>query len=149
MSYDLFKFKDDEPKRKKWTKAERKKVLKRQNEKCAKCKTKFSVTSVIHFDHKNPLGLGGSDTLRNIQALCPNCHADKTQEDRDKIAKQNRKEKEKDPYSNLLGIPQSRGKKSKDPFAINVPDVKIPTLDLGLTKQKKKKGKKKDPLSLF
>lgn len=154
MSFDLFKFKDDEPKRKKLTQDERRQVLERQKEKCAICKTKFSVTSVIHLDHKKPLGLGGSDTLRNIQALCPNCHAKKTQTDRDKIAKQNRKEKEKGPYGDLLGIPKSRGKQIKNPFDIDLgltPEkrgkIKDPfDIDLGISPKKKKK---KDPFSIY
>lgn len=79
-------------KRKSLTKADKDKILKRQKYKCAMCPKDLSKT-VVHFDHKKPLALGGSDTLRNYQALCPTCHAEKTREDRSKIAKRKRKRK--------------------------------------------------------
>ncbi len=75
------------------TEWEKMKVLERQNYKCAMC-GKSLKRGVVHFDHKKPLALGGKDDLRNIQALCPECHHIKTKRDRHLIAKAGRKEKE-------------------------------------------------------
>ena len=75
------------PKRRGLAKAEKTKIMKRQKHKCARCGMDISKLTVVHYDHKRPLALGGSDTLRNLQALCPNCHAEKTQEDRLKISR--------------------------------------------------------------
>ena len=66
------------------------------------------------------LSLGGSDTPRNTQALCGTCHSEKTRDDRDKISKKKRKEKEEDPFN-------------------------LDTMILG----KRKKGKKRDPFDIF
>ena len=55
------------------------------------CKMDISKLAVVNYDHKNPLAIGGSDTTRNIWALCPNCHAEKTQQDRLKISRSKRK----------------------------------------------------------
>ena len=66
--------------------AEKDRVLLRQDYQCAKCGLDLSKI-VQFFDHKRTLAQGGSNTLRNIQALCANCHAEKTREDRYKIAK--------------------------------------------------------------
>jgi 5-methylcytosine-specific restriction endonuclease McrA len=80
------------------TKADKDKILKRQKYKCAGKRCKKDLSKIpVHFDHKKPLALGGSDTLRNYQALCPTCHAIKTREDRSKIAKCKRKRKEEIP----------------------------------------------------
>lgn len=86
-------------KRMKLTKADEDKILKRQKYKCAGKRCNKDLSKIpVHFDHKKPLALGGSDTLRNIQALCPTCHAIKTRKDRDKIAKKKRKKKERPPF---------------------------------------------------
>ena len=37
--------------------------------------------SNCQFDHIVPRALGGSNSLDNIQALCPNCHFKKTKKD--------------------------------------------------------------------
>jgi len=85
-----------EKKRIRLTKADKDKIVKRQKYKCAKCKRDLTRT-VVHYDHKKSLALGGSNTLRNYQALCPTCHAEKTREDRSKIAKRKRKRKDELP----------------------------------------------------
>ena len=77
-------------KRRKLAKAEETKVLKRQKHKCAMCKMDISKLATVNFDHKNPIALGGSNSLRNFQALCPNCHAEKTQQDRLAISRARR-----------------------------------------------------------
>jgi 5-methylcytosine-specific restriction endonuclease McrA len=78
-------------KRRALAKAEETKVLKRQKYKCAICKMDISKLAVVNFDHKNPIALGGSNSLRNFQALCPTCHAEKTQQDRLAISRARRK----------------------------------------------------------
>ena len=88
----------EKPKRKRLTKADKEKILKRQNYKCAgkNCSINFRETEVpISWDHKKPLALGGTNSLKNYQALCPNCHAIKTRKDRSKIAKAKEKEKKR------------------------------------------------------
>jgi len=73
-------------KRRTLTKFEENKILKRQGFKCAKCKRDLRGI-VPNFDHKIALALGGSNNLRNFQALCGICHDKKTSEDRYKIAR--------------------------------------------------------------
>ena len=73
-------------KRKSLRKAEKTMILESQQYKCAGCKEDISKLPQ-HFDHRIPLALGGSNNLTNIQALCPNCHAKKTQRDNLAIAR--------------------------------------------------------------
>lgn len=108
---------EEKVKRRKLTQGDKDNILKKQGDKCAKCGKKFYARSVIHWDHKKALALGGSDTLRNRQALCPNCHAEKTRQDRTKISK-HKKKKKKDPFDDPLGLgnifgPSKKGKKPK------------------------------------
>lgn len=44
---------------------------------CRACAT--LLPAAFQIDHVNPLWAGGADSLDNLQALCANCHADKTQ----------------------------------------------------------------------
>ena len=48
-------------------------VLVRQKYKCHRSKNPLPATK--HFHHKKPVSKGGKNTLSNIIALCPNCHA--------------------------------------------------------------------------
>jgi hypothetical protein len=48
-------------------------VLKKQNHRCANCR---SILSILEWDHKN--GDRSNNSESNCQALCPNCHARKT-----------------------------------------------------------------------
>lgn len=73
-------------KRKRLAKASRTLILKSQQFKCAECKTDISKLPVVHFDHRIPLAMGGSNEDTNRQALCPTCHADKTQKDAREIS---------------------------------------------------------------
>ena len=66
--------------------AEKNMILDSQHHKCADCKMDISKMPK-HFDHRIPLALSGSNDLTNIQALCPNCHARKSQRDALAIAK--------------------------------------------------------------
>ena len=52
----------------------------KQKFKCMKCKQVLPVTAEI--DHIIPRHKGGSDRLCNLQALCNNCHALKTRNER-------------------------------------------------------------------
>lgn len=53
----------------------KRKILKKQKNKCINCK-KFLI--VFDFDHKN--GNRADNSESNCQALCPNCHAIKTRQ---------------------------------------------------------------------
>ena len=44
---------------------------------CAHCAQ--VLPAAYQIDHRIPLASGGADALSNLQALCPNCHAAKTQ----------------------------------------------------------------------
>ncbi len=61
-------------------------VVERQKEKCASCGKKLKIGG-YHIDHKRAIALGGSNSIRNLQALCPNCHDRKNKADRRKIAR--------------------------------------------------------------
>lgn len=45
---------------------------------CVECQRKGRVTIASEVDHIKPLHMGGDDDLGNLQALCHDCHADKT-----------------------------------------------------------------------
>ena len=69
-------------------KTERELILRRQNFKCKKCKVNFGKIKP-HYDHIKPVSKGGTKgrNLRNIQALCPNCHDIKSRGERKKVKK--------------------------------------------------------------
>lgn len=46
---------------------------------CKECSRVFG--PIFHIDHIRALCLGGEDDLKNMCALCPNCHAEKTSHD--------------------------------------------------------------------
>jgi 5-methylcytosine-specific restriction endonuclease McrA len=64
--------------RKDWTEYERKTLLERQDHHCPCCGDKLVKYEI---DHKTPLCRGGTNELDNLQALCPLCHAGKTQDE--------------------------------------------------------------------
>lgn len=51
-------------------------VLKRDKWTCKKCG--FSDKEIMQVDHIKEKSIGGKDELKNLQTLCPNCHARKT-----------------------------------------------------------------------
>lgn len=55
----------------------KKRVAYRQHYVCSGCKTLLPPTYEV--DHIVPLFRGGSNHESNLQALCPNCHREKTQ----------------------------------------------------------------------
>mgnify|MGYP000014564957 CR=1 FL=1 len=56
-----------------------KQVAGSQEWKCKKCA--ITLPSAYQIDHIKPKSQGGSNELDNLQALCPNCHAMKTQKE--------------------------------------------------------------------
>ncbi len=54
-------------------------VLFRQGYRCAMC---GRTSRFLEFDHIIPSALGGSNDINNLQALCPECHRNKTKVDR-------------------------------------------------------------------
>lgn len=93
-----------EPRRKALSLSDKREVLRRQHGNCARCHRRLTLSDA-QFDHKRAKGLGGSDSLRNIQALHANCHQRKTKQDVRKIAR----------------------RKPKNPFALKMPSLR----DLG------------------
>jgi 5-methylcytosine-specific restriction endonuclease McrA len=63
-------------KRKSWTNLQRNMVAHRQEWRCQVCSNLLPPMFLI--DHLIPLHKGGADELNNLQALCANCHHDKT-----------------------------------------------------------------------
>lgn len=51
-----------------------------QQWKCAICQQ--NLPSAYEVDHIKPLWKGGEDIMSNLQALCPNCHGEKTLRER-------------------------------------------------------------------
>ena len=73
-------------------KSEKNEILKKQNYLCNGkwCSDRHGKTLDINinncnFDHIIPKGLNGNNSIKNIQALCPNCHYEKTRKDLKKI----------------------------------------------------------------
>ena len=57
--------------------SEKKVVAARQGWKCSVCLS--LLPAAYQIDHSVPLCDGGADTIANCTAMCPNCHAEKTQ----------------------------------------------------------------------
>lgn len=58
---------------------EKKTVAARQQWRCSACAVVLPPTYQV--DHTVPLWAGGEDTVDNCTAMCPNCHAAKTQQE--------------------------------------------------------------------
>lgn len=56
----------------------RKQVLVRDKHLCQPCRRIGRVTPATQVDHVKPKAKGGTDDMRNLQAICTPCHADKT-----------------------------------------------------------------------
>jgi 5-methylcytosine-specific restriction endonuclease McrA len=78
---------------------QKKEVLYRQKDKCAwpSCRIHFHRDGVTpHFDHIRRVEKGGTSTINNLQALCPNHHQKKTdKENLKEVEKRKRKAKVK------------------------------------------------------
>jgi 5-methylcytosine-specific restriction endonuclease McrA len=66
-------------KRKALTPYQRASVAAAQEWRCMSCNILFK--ALWHIDHVVPLADGGADDVKNMQALCAICHADKTSEE--------------------------------------------------------------------
>ncbi len=113
----LFGFGNEKKPRRNFSKSQKDKNLARQNNKCAKCKKSKFGSTPAHFDHKD--GNRNNNDTSNGQALCPNCHAGKSNKETTVRAKKQKKERE-DPFG--LGdlsfgfgdnTPKKRKKKKK------------------------------------
>ena len=60
--------------------ADKKKVAYQQNYKCNLCH--MTLPPTYEIDHIIPLFKGGGNKLENLQALCPGCHRNKTENER-------------------------------------------------------------------
>jgi hypothetical protein len=65
------------------TGADKKRIAASQGFKCKKCGKPFGIGG-YHIDHIRRVDDKGSDRESNLQALCPNCHAEKTENERHK-----------------------------------------------------------------
>lgn len=66
---------DNQKQRKSFSQLTRRRILEKQNQRCAQCR---KILIVVDFDHKN--GNRADSRESNCQALCPNCHAIKTRQ---------------------------------------------------------------------
>lgn len=106
-------------KRQKILKGDLTKVMQRQKSKCALCGRKLTEHPKNYdIDHKKPLSEGGTNSIRNLQAICAICHKQKSDREKTKKARTRRKNKAKkadDPFgvAALFGTPSRRGRKKK------------------------------------
>lgn len=63
-----------------WDKA-RKQAMQRDMWLCQPCKRQGRATPATECDHITPKSQGGTDKLHNLQAICHECHATKTQKE--------------------------------------------------------------------
>ncbi len=82
------------------TSADKRRIAAKQNYKCKKCKR---LLSVYHIDHIKEFSGGGSDRESNLQALCPNCHAEKTERDRHRKKQAKIRSKEREESRGFFG----------------------------------------------
>jgi len=64
--------------RRQWSKETKEAILERQNRRRRSCNDELVD---VEIDHIVPLRRGGSNNLQNLQALCDECHNDKTQKE--------------------------------------------------------------------
>lgn len=57
----------------------KKRVAASQRWQCSACKE--LLPSTFQVDHIMPLAVGGSNEVSNLTAMCPGCHAEKTQDE--------------------------------------------------------------------
>jgi len=62
-----------------FTKEEVRELLEKQRGKCAVCRT--DIRSKMHRDHIQPIAVGGTNYISNIQLLCPDCNFQKNAKD--------------------------------------------------------------------
>ena len=79
-SFNIWDFGKDTGKKRTLTSADKKRIAANQGWKCKKCGNPLQARH--HIDHIKEFSKGGSDKEDNLQALCPNCHAEKPEEER-------------------------------------------------------------------
>ena len=79
-------------------------VLVRQNYKCAECGRQLPARK--HFHHDTPISEGGTNSVSNLYALCPGCHA-QLHHDRDLKEAEEKQEKPKDPTKPDWSLPDN------------------------------------------
>lgn len=57
----------------------RERVMDRDNHQCVPCTARGLITAAAEVDHIKPKTDGGTDDMKNLQAICKACHAEKTQ----------------------------------------------------------------------
>jgi len=73
------------------SRSEKNEILAKQGNNCSKCGNKLDPRAT-QFDHIKPYAKGGKTEIKNIRALCSNCHSIITNKSR---VKQHRKKKAK------------------------------------------------------
>ena len=107
-------YEDKSGRKRKLTDADKKRIASKQKWRCNDCRKLLPTT--YHIDHKKRFSGGGSDKESNLQALCPNCHAEKTEKERNiarqkKIKQKEREEKKQNKAQSPqfgFGMPPSR-----------------------------------------
>src|SRR5579859_2165215 len=56
------------------TRALREEAIKQSRDRCAICGRSLEGGKLAQLHHIVPIGNGGSNSLQNLQVLCPNCH---------------------------------------------------------------------------
>ena len=82
---------DGKMKRKKFSSEIRIRIAYRQDYECKLCQAKLPPT--FEIDHVCALSHGGEDCVSNLQALCPNCHREKTAPEIQTLADRRREER--------------------------------------------------------
>ncbi len=64
---------------------ERMRIAASQEWKCKMCKEPFGKNLIFDIDHIFKWSAGGSNRAINLQALCPTCHTEKTEQDKQQL----------------------------------------------------------------
>jgi len=89
-------------------------IIFRQGKKCKKCKVEFSLRIRPHYDHKD--GDRSNNESSNLQALCPNCHDQKSR--RETKRRINKKKSKRDDFGlgSLINNEPKKRKTASDSF---------------------------------
>jgi 5-methylcytosine-specific restriction endonuclease McrA len=102
--------------RRKFTKLQSDEVYSKQKGKCAGC-NKWLDPLHTHYDHIKPWALGGRTIVKNCQALCANCHSEKTKrETLNGIKGEGRKKpiRKQNPSNDIFMNPLGKSQKKKN-----------------------------------
>lgn len=89
---NLYPKKPKRDSRRAFSRTQKKEILSKQNNKCARCHKKLDPRA-IHFHHKKPWSSGGKTTVANGKAVCADCHEILSHEERLKKVDKKRKKK--------------------------------------------------------